>query len=78
MQVQSEVVLDMLLAIACSSVPQMFRPDVSDVLPKWLLAIPLVFGLFGAVFSGWLADAKLGNTVLFCYSSFVCFLVPAP
>ena len=77
----------MLLAIACSSMPQMFRPDVSDVLPKWLLAIPLVFGLLGAVFSGWLADAKLGNyrvmkysfVLLFflCVLSSACTLVPS-
>ena len=43
------------------------------ILPKWLPAIPLVFGLLGAVFSGWLADAKLGNYNVM-KSSFVLLL----
>ena len=29
--------------------------------PSWLVVFPVVFGLFGAVLSGWLADAKFGN-----------------
>ena len=73
MQVQSEMVLFQgslsrwsgscwCMTIACSSVSHVFYrqlPDVNFVIPKWLFAIPIVFGLLGAVFSGWLADAKL-------------------
>ncbi len=53
----------MLLAIACSSVSHVFyrRLDANFAISKWLFATPIVFGLLGAVFSGWLADAKLGN-----------------
>ncbi len=49
-----------LLTIACVSVYHVFHPrsDVKFVISKWLLAIPIVFGLLGAVFSGWLADAN--------------------
>ncbi len=71
-QVQSEVVLfqgsisrsGLDYAVVYSHVSQclkVLRSDFSDVLPKWLPVIPLVFGLLGAVFSGWLADAKLGE-----------------
>ncbi len=85
-QVQSEVVLfqgslsrsglDMLLTIACTLVTHVFRqrPDVNFAFPKWLFAIPLVFGLLGAVFSGWLADAKLGNYRVMKCSSVLLFL----
>ncbi len=67
----------MLLTIACTSVSHVFRqrPDVSDILPKWLTAIPLVFGLLGAVLSGWLADAKLGNYRVMKYSFVLLFLL---
>ncbi len=53
----------MLSNMACISVFHVFhkRSDVNFVFPKWLFAISLVFGLYGAVFSGWLANAKLGN-----------------
>ncbi len=51
------------------------RPGVHFVFPKWLFAIPLVFGLLGAVFSGWLADAKLGNYRVMKYSFVLLFLI---
>ncbi len=67
----------MLLTIACTSVTHVFRqrPDIIFLIPKWLLAIPLVGGLFGAVFSGWLADAKLGNYRVMKYSFVLLFLI---
>ncbi len=67
----------MLLTIACISVSHVFHhhPDVNFVLPKWLLAIPIVFGLLGAVFSGWLADAKLGNYRVIKCSFVLLFLI---
>ena len=44
----------MLLTISYISVFHAFdqRSGVNFVIPKWLIAIPLVFGLLGAVFSG--------------------------
>ncbi len=72
-----------LLNIACVSVFHVFhqRSDVSFVISKWLLAIPFVSGLFGAVFSGWLADAKLGNyrVMKYCFVLlfFLCLLSSA-
>ncbi len=67
----------MLSTIACISMPHVFNhhPDVNFVLPKWLSAIPFVFGLLGAVFSGWLADAKLGNYRVMKCSFVLLFLV---
>ncbi len=67
----------MLLSISCVSVSFVFRQrsDVKFVTSKWLLAIPIVFGLFGAVFSGWLADAKLGNYKVMKYSFVLLFLI---
>ncbi len=67
----------MLLTIACILVTRLFhqRSDVNIVFPKWLFAIPLVFGLLGAVFSGWLADAKLGNYRVMKCSSVLLFLI---
>ncbi len=67
----------MLWTIAYTSLTHVFRhqPAVHFVLPKWLLAIPLVFGLLGAVFSGWLADAKLGNYKVMKYSFVLLFLI---
>ena len=70
----------MLLTIACVSVSHVFhvfrqRLDVNFVIPKWLYTIPVVFGLFGAVFSGWLADAKLGNYRVMKYSFVLLFLI---
>ncbi len=87
MQVQSEVVLFqgslsrlvwiMLLTMSCISVFHVFhhRSDVNFVNPKWFIAIPIVFGLLGAVFSGWLADAKLGNYRVMKYSSVLLFFL---
>ena len=70
----------MLLTIACLSVSHVFhvfrqRLDVNFVIPKWVFAIPVVFGLFAAVFSGWLADAKLGNYRVMKYSFVLLFLI---
>ncbi len=67
----------MLLSIACISMFHVFhhQRDVNFVLPKWLSAIPIVFGLLGAVFSGWLADAKLGNYRVTKCSFVLLFLV---
>ncbi len=66
----------MLLNIACVSVFHVFhqRPDVHFVISKWLPAIPIVFGLMGCIFSGWLADAKLGNYRVMKYSFVLLFL----
>ncbi len=44
------------------------------ILSKWMLAIPVVIGLLGAVFSGWLADAKLGNYRVMKYSIILLFI----
>ncbi len=67
----------MLLAIAGTSVFQVIhqRSYVNFVISKWLLAIPVVFGLLGAVFSGWLADAKLGNYRVMKYSFVLLFFL---
>ncbi len=67
----------MLLTIACVSVSSVFhqRSDVKFVISKWLPTIPIVFGLFGAVFSGWLADAKLGNYRVMKYSFVLLFFL---
>ena len=67
----------MLLTISCVSVSFVFRQrsDVKFVISKWLRAIPIVFGLFGAVFSGWLADAKLGNYRVMKYSFVLLFFL---
>ncbi len=67
----------MLLTIACTSVTHVFRqrPDVHFLIPKWLFAIPLVGGLLGAVFSGWLADHKLGNYGVMKYSFVLLFFI---
>ena len=58
----------MLLTITCFSVGHVLNITYTAILqndglniPKWVNAIPAIFGMFGAVFSGWLADAKLGN-----------------
>ena len=66
-----------LLTISCISVSHVYRkrPDVNFVISQWLLPIPIVFGLFGAVFSGWLADAKLGNYRVMKYSFVLLFLI---
>ena len=66
----------MLLTIACISVYHVFhqQPYVNSVISKWLLAIPFVFGLFRTVFSGWLADSKLGNYRVMKYSFVLLFL----
>ena len=66
-----------LMTIACVSVYHVFhqRSDVKFVISKWLLAIPIVFGLLGAVFSGWLADAKLGNYRVMKYSFVLLFFL---
>ena len=64
----------MLSTMACVSVSHVFQhPNV--FFPKWLSAIPVVFGLFGAVFSGWLADAKLGNYRVMKYSFVLLFFI---
>ncbi|XP_064389855.1 solute carrier family 15 member 4-like [Halichondria panicea] len=63
----------MLLTIACISVSHIFR-NVNFVISKWLFAIPIVFCLLGAVFSGWLANAKLGNYSVMKYSFVLLFL----
>ena len=68
----------MLMTISCVSMSHVFNEfhqHVNFVILKWLLAIPIVFGLFGAVFSGWLADAKLGNYRVMKYSFVLLFLV---
>ncbi len=68
----------MLLTSACISVPHVFNQGcgyVYFVIPKRLSAIPVVFGLLGAVFSGWLADAKLGNYKVMKYSFVLLFLI---
>ena len=64
----------MLLTIACSSMFHVIH-HVKFAVPKWLFVIPLVFGLFGAVVSGWLADAKLGNYRVMKYSFVLLFLI---
>ena len=63
-----------LFTMACTSVFNVFHQQHVDDL-KWLFAIPLVFGLLGAVFSGWLADAKLGNYRVMKYSFVLLFLL---
>ena len=66
----------MLSTIACSSVFHVFNQQlVNFVISRWLLAIPVVFGLLGAVFSGWLADAKLGNYRVMTYSFVLLFFI---
>ncbi len=42
-------------------------------IPKWVNAITAIFGMFRAVFSGWLADAKLGNYRVMKYSFVLLF-----
>ncbi len=71
------LVWNMLLTMACTSAYQMFneQPYVDFVIPKSLFAIPVVFGLLGAVFSRWLADAKLGNYRVMKYSFVLSFLI---
>ena len=71
------LVWNMLLTIACMSGSNIFhiRHDVNFVISEWQLAIPIVFGFFGAVFSGWLADAKLGNYRVMKYSFVLLFLI---
>ena len=70
----------MLLTIACVSVSHVLhvfcqRLDVNFVISKWLYTVPVVFGLLGAVFFGWLADAKLGNYRVMKYSFVLLFLI---
>ena len=68
----------MLLTISCVSMSHVFyefHQHVNFVISKWLFAIPIVFGLFGAVFSGWLADAKLGNYRVMKNSFVLLFLL---
>ncbi len=66
----------MLLTISCISVFHVFhsRSDVKFEIPKWLFVIPVVFGLLGSVFSGQLANAKLGNYRVMKYSFVLLFL----
>ncbi len=45
----------------------------NKILSKWMFAIPVVVGFLGAVFSGWLADAKLGNYKTVKYSIILLF-----
>ncbi len=47
--------------------------DDDPIIPKWVNAIPAIFGSLGAVFSGWLADAKLGNYRVMKYSFVLLF-----
>ena len=54
---------------------QIRKDNFNFILPKWLPAIPLVFGLLGAVFSGWLADAKLGNYKVMKYCCVLLFFI---
>ena len=63
----------MLLTISCTSVFHVIY-HVKFAVPKWLFVIPIVSGLFGAVVSGWLADAKLGNYRVMKYSFVLLFL----
>ncbi len=72
MQVQSEVVL---FQGSLSRSGLDYAVDYSLYIKKWLPAIPVVFGLLGAVFSGWLADAKLGNYRVMKYSFVLLFLI---
>ena len=68
----------MLLTISCISVFHMLHQQLANlnfVIQKWLIAIPLVFGLLGSVFSGWLADAKLGNYGVMKYSFVLLILL---
>ena len=55
------------------TVANVFHQRLHLVIPKWFIAIPVVFGLFTAVFSRWLADAagKLQN-----YEIRFCTVVP--
>ncbi len=39
--------------------------DTQSHYPNWLAVFPVAFGIFGAIVSGWLADAKLGNYKIF-------------
>ena len=69
----------MLCTITCSSVEHVlstYRATLQDddpIIPKWVNAIPAIFGSLGAVFSGWLADAKLGNYRVMKYSFVLLF-----
>ncbi len=69
------VILLTMACISVSNVFNVFHQQHVDVYPKWLFGIPLVFGLLGAVFSGWLADAKLGNYRVMKYSFVLLFLL---
>ncbi len=87
MQIQSEVVLfqgslscsgldyavDYSLFISVLCVPSTIWCQFCN--SKWLIAISLVFGLLGAVFSGWLADAKLGTYRVMKYSFVLLFFL---
>ena len=50
------------------------KPVQFQILPKWMLVIPALIGLLGAVLSGWLADAKLGNYRVMKYSIILMFI----
>ncbi len=49
--------------------------NAATVFPKWTKSIAFVMGSFGAVFSGWLADAKFGNYKVMKYSVFLLFIL---
>ncbi len=70
----------MLLTITCFSVGHVLNITYTTILqndglniPKWVNAITAIFGMFRAVFSGWLADAKLGNYRVMKYSFVLLF-----
>ena len=50
------------------------KPGQFKILPKWMLAVSALIGLLGAVLSGWLADAKLGNYRVMKYSIILMFV----
>ena len=45
-----------------------------NIFPKWTIVLPVVLGMVGAVLSGWLADAKLGNYRIMKYSIILLFI----
>ena len=68
-----------LFSITCFSVVHVLSTYTASknngsIIPKWVNAIPAIFGSLGAVFSGWLADARLGNYRVMKYN-FVLLLI---
>ncbi len=47
------------------SIFQSIHRSTQSHYPNWLGVFPIAFSIFGAIVSGWLADAKLGNYKIF-------------